>query len=147
MLDTLIILATVVLLVLALVWQWRNPWPQRKREPPAIHMYCAWCVHRDGEDCTNSASPVHAERCGPVRIGVEGDGQMDTVEGGEVVQGTTDSNGEFSTTFTSGTMIGLAGVRAELLVRGDFDYRVLDHDRQVIQLGTSLYLPLVVRSD
>jgi hypothetical protein len=107
MLGTLIILATVVPLVLAPVWQWRNPWLQRKREPPVILMYCAWCIHRGGEDCTNSASPVHEERCGPVCIGAEGDGQMGTIEGGEVVQGTTDSNGQCSATYTSGTIPGL----------------------------------------
>ncbi|HSR34513.1 MAG TPA: hypothetical protein VLY63_28420, partial [Anaerolineae bacterium] len=82
-----------------------------------------------------------------VRIGVEGDGQMGTIEGGEVVQGTTDSNGEFSATYTSGTIPGLAGVRAELLVQEDFDHRVVDQDRQVIRLATRLYLPLVFRSN
>ena len=62
---------------------------------------------------------------------------MGTIEGGEVVQGTT---------YTSGTIPGLACVRAELLVREDFDYRIVDQDRQVIRQGASLYLPLVCRS-
>jgi hypothetical protein len=40
-----------------------------------------------------------------------------------------------------------AWVRAELLVREDFAYRVVDHDSQAIRLGETVYLPVVFRSD
>jgi hypothetical protein len=41
-------------------------WPRRRVKADA---YCAWCIYRDGEDCTNPASPVYPGPCGPVCIG------------------------------------------------------------------------------
>jgi hypothetical protein len=85
----------------------------------------------------------------PVRIGVEGGGDdpgdnvFGTVNGGEVISGTTDAAGEFRVTFTSGTVSGPVGLRAEL-VRGDAAVR---EDRVEILLAPkqSLYLPVVQR--
>lgn len=71
MLEPLIILAGLVLLVLVLYWQIRDPWPQKGRETPEFPASCAWCIHRAGEDCTNPASPVYRWSCGPVCIGVK----------------------------------------------------------------------------
>ena len=69
MLEPLIILVGLVLLVLVLIWQKQDPWPQRGKEPPVRLVYCAWCIHRDGEDCTEQGSPVFGQSCGPVCIG------------------------------------------------------------------------------
>ena len=71
MLEALIIAAGLVLLVLLLYWQKQDPWPQRGKDTPIMLTYCAWCIHRDGEDCTNEASPVFGNSCGPVCIGVQ----------------------------------------------------------------------------
>lgn len=56
MLETLIILAGVVLLVLVLYWQKQAPWLQRRKEPLVILTYRAWRLHGDGEDCTHPRS-------------------------------------------------------------------------------------------
>jgi hypothetical protein len=56
MLDTLTALAGLVLLALMLGRQRRDPWPQRRRELPVLLMYCARCMHREGEDCINPAT-------------------------------------------------------------------------------------------
>ena len=68
MLESLIVLAGLVLLVLVLLWQKQDPWPQRRKELPVMLMYCAWCIDRVGEDCTNQASPVYGLSCGPVCV-------------------------------------------------------------------------------
>lgn len=68
MLEAVIVLAGLVLLVLVLYWQRRDPWPQRRKEPPVILAYCAWCIHRDGEDCSQPGSPVCGQPCSSVYI-------------------------------------------------------------------------------
>jgi len=81
-----------------------------------------------------------------VRIGVEGDGQMGTINGGEVVTGTTNTRGQLSATFTSGSWGGEVGVRAELLVLDGGQYRPVLDDRRVIllQMGpVKRYLPMI----
>ena len=51
-----------------------------------------------------------------VRIGVDGDGQQGTVNGAEVVQGTTNAAGKLVVTFTKvNKAVGVVKVRAELL--------------------------------
>ena len=71
LLPWLIGVAAVVLLVLVLCWQKQDPWPMRRKEPPIMLMYCAWCIHRDGEDCTSEGSPVYQQSCGPVYMGAQ----------------------------------------------------------------------------
>jgi hypothetical protein len=65
--EALAILAGLLLLGLVLWEQKQFTGGARKlRERPT---FCAWCVWRDGEDCTNPASPVFAQACVPVCIG------------------------------------------------------------------------------
>jgi hypothetical protein len=80
-----------------------------------------------------------------VRIGVEGDGQLGTISGEEVVSGETDANGQFSAIFTSGEVVAVVGVRAELLFDEGVGLAVVDYDRKEIKVGTTLYLPLLLR--
>lgn len=82
-----------------------------------------------------------------VRIGVEGGGdtansnEFGTVNGSEVISGTTNAAGEFHAIFTSGSASGTVGLRAELVHNGVS----VSEDRREIILGPSrfLYLPLV----
>jgi hypothetical protein len=80
-----------------------------------------------------------------VRIGVVGDGQGGTINGGEVLSGLTDANGRFSATFTSGVRAGDVEVRAELLVAEGQGYRPVHDDRKVIHLraGHTIYMALI----
>ena len=39
---------------------------RRQRKRPESQTFCAWCVFRDGEDCTSPNSPVCDQACGPV---------------------------------------------------------------------------------
>ncbi|MCJ7662348.1 MAG: VWA domain-containing protein [Anaerolineales bacterium] len=81
-----------------------------------------------------------------VRIGVAGDGQMGTISGSEVITGTTNAQGQFTTTFTSGTIAGHARVRAELLVMDTDGYRVVHDAQQIIEMIVpEVYLPLILR--
>jgi hypothetical protein len=81
-----------------------------------------------------------------VRIGVSGDGQMGTINGSEVVTGTTDTQGQYSATLTSGTTIGEARVRAELLVLEVDGYHPVHEDQQVIDMIVpEVYLPFIMR--
>jgi hypothetical protein len=80
-----------------------------------------------------------------VRIGVEGDGQVGTISGGEVVTGTTDVNGQFSAVLTSGKVVAVVGVRAELLYDKGGGLEVVHDDRKEILVGTRVYLPLLNR--
>jgi hypothetical protein len=77
-----------------------------------------------------------------VRIGVEGDGQMGTIQGGEVVTGTTDLNGQFTAVYTSGEVIGQVGVRAELVFDDGAGPEVIHEDRKVLNLGLCPVLPI-----
>ena len=80
-----------------------------------------------------------------VRIGVSGDGQMGSINGSEVVSGMTNTQGQFSATFTSGTTAGEARVRAELLVMEAEGSRPVHEDQQVIEIMfPKLYLPLIL---
>ncbi len=80
-----------------------------------------------------------------VVIGVEGDGQLGTISGGEVITGTTDVNGQFSAVLTSGTIPGVAGVRAELLYDDGGGIAVVHDARIEILIGSRIYLPLASR--
>jgi Bacterial Ig-like domain (group 1) len=83
-----------------------------------------------------------------VRIGVEGDGQLGTIIGGvegEVITGTTDVNGQFSAVFTSGKVVAVVGVRAELLYDKGGGLEMVHDDRKEIFIGTQVYLPLLNR--
>ena len=80
-----------------------------------------------------------------VRIGVEGDGQVGTISGEEVITGITDGHGQFSAVFTSGEVYAVVGVRAELLYDHGVGIGIVDHDRKEIIIGTRIYLPLSMR--
>jgi hypothetical protein len=80
-----------------------------------------------------------------VRMGVEGDGQWGTISGGEVITGTTDLNGQFSAILTSGEVVAIVGVRAELLYDQGLGLQAVDEDRIEIYIGSRLYLPLASR--
>jgi hypothetical protein len=81
-----------------------------------------------------------------VRIGVEGDGTVGAIAGGEVLTGTTNTAGQVSGTFTRIAVSGEAGVRAELLSSEGGDDRVALSDRQVIDLeARQIFLPLALR--
>ncbi len=80
-----------------------------------------------------------------VHIGVEGDAQLGTIEGGEVASGVTDANGEFVAIFTSGEIIAKVGVRAELYYDKGAGLEMVHFDRKEINVGTYMYLPIVVR--
>jgi hypothetical protein len=81
-----------------------------------------------------------------VQIGVEGDGQLGTISGGEVVSGLTDANGQFSATLTSGVTAGATGIRAELIFDDGSGARVVHHDRKLMYIGIRLiHLPLIRR--
>ena len=81
-----------------------------------------------------------------VQIGAEGDGQLGTIEGGEVVRGYTDADGEFAAIFTSGVTAGKTGIRAELIIDLGGEPDVVQHDRKMMYLGINfIHLPLVRR--
>jgi len=81
-----------------------------------------------------------------VRIGVEGDGQVGTISGDEVVEGYTNADGQFSAIFTSGETVAAVGVGAELVMYEGGSPVVVHHDRKVILVGyTIIHLPLVER--
>jgi hypothetical protein len=49
----------LALLIAFLYWADRRyPAPSKPRERPVLLTYCAWCAHRDGDDCTHPNSPV-----------------------------------------------------------------------------------------
>lgn len=69
MTDALIVVVILLALGLVLLEQRREPGrglPGKRRELPT---FCAWCISRDGETCTNPGSPVSGRSCGPVCIG------------------------------------------------------------------------------
>lgn len=80
-----------------------------------------------------------------VHLGVEGDAQFGTIEGGEVAVGVTDANGQFSAVYTSGETLGVAGVRAELYFDQGNGDEVVAFDRKEIRLGAMVLLPIVVK--
>ena len=49
-------------------WVGYHPAPSSRprAETPAIY---AWCIHRDGDDCTHPGSPQAGQICGPVCVG------------------------------------------------------------------------------
>lgn len=96
-----------------------------------------------------------------VRIGVSGDGAVDeeddpngqhdyfgTINGEEGVTGTTNAQGQFTATFTSGNRSGTVTIVAELLVAEGSTQNVVHETHATLSLSQvirSLYLPLVGR--
>jgi len=78
-----------------------------------------------------------------VTIGVDGDGQYGTVMGGEIASGLTNVNGQFTTIFTTGTLVGHVGVRADLYYDQGSGSEVVQSAHQEIILGIILYLPTI----
>ena len=66
MFEALVILAGLLLLGWALWEQKQYTGSRQSRERPT---FCAWCIYRSGEDCTNAASPVSWQSSGPVCFG------------------------------------------------------------------------------
>jgi hypothetical protein len=75
MVNQLPTLITLIVLLLAIyeVIDWLNRRGFLNRTPgprPRPHVtFCAWCIYRDGDDCTNPKSPIIGEECGPVCSG------------------------------------------------------------------------------
>lgn len=46
----------------------RCPAPTKPKERPVLLTYCAWCVHRDADDCTHPNSLVYGQGYSPVCI-------------------------------------------------------------------------------
>lgn len=80
-----------------------------------------------------------------VRIGVEGDAQIGLVDGAEVITGTTNAQGQLSGTFTKVGALGPVGVRAELLVLEGANYHVVHEDRETLNIGLRMFLPVMRR--
>jgi|GEM_PF-1971402 len=90
-----------------------------------------------------------------VLIGVEGDAQQGTLDGGnEVIRATTNDQGQVSATFTKvAGALGLVGIRAQVLYDEGSGEQVALEQRKTIDLGTPvgaggpnpLFLPLVLR--
>lgn len=82
-----------------------------------------------------------------VRLGISGEGRMGTVNGGEVITGTTNVDGRARVTYTSGERVGDVYARAELLLAEGGPQRVIDEGRKRIRLvgdaTRAVYLPLV----
>jgi hypothetical protein len=62
--ETPTMLAGLVLLGWALWEQRRDPGRGATSERAERPMFCAWCMYRSGEDCTNPANPVAARSMG-----------------------------------------------------------------------------------
>ena len=79
------------------------------------------------------------------------DGSQGTINGSEVITGTTDGNGQVIASFTKGaSAAGTVVVRAEALVGEDAALRVTHEDSEVLTLSAgsppgnnSIYLPLI----
>lgn len=87
-----------------------------------------------------------------VRLAVSGDGEMGTINGSEVMTGTTDANGQVSATFTRGSQTGTVVITADLMTVENGQTHAALQDKQPIVItgqGTSLdkklFLPLVTR--
>lgn len=87
-----------------------------------------------------------------VRMAVSGDGEMGTINGSEVITGTTDANGQMSATFTRGSQTGTAVIMAELLTVEDGQTHAALHDKQALLITgpgaapeQKLFLPVVRR--
>ena len=87
-----------------------------------------------------------------VRIGVAGDGALGTINGSEVMTGTTDANGQVSATFTRGRQTGTAVITADLMTVENGQTHAALQDKQAItvlgqgaSLDQKLFLPLVTR--
>ena len=110
----------------------------------------AYWLPPDGAATTNLVATVRDRWGTPVsgqtvRIGVEGDTQLATIAGGDVITGTTNANGRFTATFTAGTAVGEVAVRAELVYDDGYGPMVVLEDRKVIVLGSKVYLPVLLR--
>lgn len=87
-----------------------------------------------------------------VRLGVSDDGKLGTINGSEVMTGTTDANGQVSATFTRGSQSGTAIIVAALLTVENGQTHAALQDKQLIivagqgaSLDQKLFLPLVRR--
>jgi hypothetical protein len=65
----LIGLAMLGLIVVAYATGRLGPAPSKPRRKAEAPTFCAWCIHRAGDDCTHPGSPVSGQPCGPVCIG------------------------------------------------------------------------------
>lgn len=87
-----------------------------------------------------------------VRLGVSGDGEMGTVNGSEVMTGTTNANGQLVAIFARGSQSGKVIVSAHLVVQEDGQsHAALEEKVAINVLGQSapptqkVFLPLVSR--
>ena len=87
-----------------------------------------------------------------VRMGVAGDGDLGSLNGSEVMTGTTDANGQVVATFTRGVKTGAVVVRAELVVQeNNQSHGALEQAVTLIVLAAPaptnqrVYLPVVIR--
>ncbi|MBX3012207.1 MAG: hypothetical protein KF832_11905 [Caldilineaceae bacterium] len=87
-----------------------------------------------------------------VRLAVSGDGTLGSLNGNEVITGTTDANGQLSATFTRGSQTGTALILAELLtVENGQTHAALKAKQPIVIAGEApsfnqqLFLPLVTR--
>jgi hypothetical protein len=61
--------ATMALIIFAFVTRRLDPAPPKPRPHPEPPGYCAPCIHRAGDKCTNPKSPVYPGACDPVSVG------------------------------------------------------------------------------
>jgi hypothetical protein len=61
LIGALFTLALAALFAWVLWWQRCDPAPGSRPRPEAP-AFCAWCIYRDGDDCTNFASPVPGQK-------------------------------------------------------------------------------------
>ena len=87
-----------------------------------------------------------------VRMGVAGDGDLGSINGSEVMTGTTDANGQVVATFTRGVKTGAVVVRAELVVQeNNQSHGALEQQVMLTVLAAPaptnqrVYLPVVIR--
>ncbi len=83
-----------------------------------------------------------------VRLGVSGDGEQGTIDGAEVITGTTNSAGQIVATFDRGSAVGEAIVTAALMIEQDGQMQPSLSDKKTIQMLAeirSLFLPQINR--
>ncbi len=83
-----------------------------------------------------------------VRLSVSGDGEQGTIDGAEVITGTTNSTGQIVATFDRGSAVGEAIVTAALMIEQDGQMQPSLSDKKTIQMLAeirSLFLPQINR--
>ena len=80
-----------------------------------------------------------------VRMGVEGDTGVGTIDNAQVITGTTNAQGQITGTYDKGEAIAPVGVRAEVVEVAGATVRVIHEDRAIINIGERIFLPLVQR--